>query len=57
MNIYENIKKIKEIFKRKNVRRCIMENVGLTRGVLEIYDYRDDYPVIYENLKILIKIF
>ena len=28
-----------------------MENVGLTRGVLEIYDYRDDYPVIYENLK------
>ena len=28
-----------------------MENIGLTRGVLEIYDYRDDYPVIYENLK------
>ena len=28
-----------------------MENVGLTRGVLEMYDYRDDYPVIYENLK------
>ena len=28
-----------------------MENVGLTRGVLEIYDYRDDYPVIYEKLK------
>ena len=28
-----------------------MENVGLTRGVLEIYDYRDDYPIIYEKLK------
>lgn len=28
-----------------------MENVGLTRGVLEIYDYRDDYPIIYDKLK------
>ena len=28
-----------------------MENIGLTRGVLEIYDYRDDYPKIYEEEK------
>lgn len=28
-----------------------MENIGLTRGVLEIYDYREDYPKIYEKEK------
>ncbi len=28
-----------------------MENVGLKRGYLELLDYRDDYPIIYEKLK------
>ena len=28
-----------------------MENVGLKRGVLEIMDYQDDYPKIYEQEK------
>lgn len=28
-----------------------MENIGLTRGVLEIYDYQDNYPIIYETEK------
>lgn len=28
-----------------------MENKGLKRGVLEIYDYQEDYPIIYEKEK------
>ncbi len=28
-----------------------MENVGLKRGYLELYDYREDYPSIYEKAK------
>ena len=28
-----------------------MENVGLKRGYLELYDYREDYPFIYEEAK------
>ena len=28
-----------------------MENVGLKRGYLELYDYREDYPSIYEKEK------
>ena len=28
-----------------------MENVGLKRGYLEIMDYQDNYPVIYEKEK------
>ena len=28
-----------------------MKNVGLKRGYLELYDYREDYPSIYENEK------
>ena len=28
-----------------------MENVGLKKGYLELQDYRDDYPVIYEKEK------
>lgn len=35
-----------------------MENIGLTRGVLEIYDYQEDYPEIYEKEKTeLLKIY
>lgn len=35
-----------------------MENVGLKRGYLELYDYREDYPSIYEKEKEeLIKIY
>ena len=28
-----------------------MENVGLVKGYLELYDYREGYPLIYEKLK------
>ena len=28
-----------------------MNNIGLTKGALEIMDYRDDYPKIYEEEK------
>ena len=28
-----------------------MENVGLKRGYLELFDYREDYPSIYEEEK------
>ena len=28
-----------------------MENVGLKRGYLELFDYREDYPAIYEKEK------
>ena len=28
-----------------------MENVGLKRGYLELFDYREDYPSIYEDEK------
>ena len=28
-----------------------MENAGLEKGFLELYDYRDDYPSIYEKEK------
>lgn len=35
-----------------------MKNIGLTRGVLEIYDYQEDYPEIYEKEKAeLLKIY
>ena len=29
----------------------IIENLGLERGYLELYDYREDYPSIYEKAK------
>lgn len=28
-----------------------MENAGLKRGYLELHDYREDYPSIYEKAK------
>ena len=28
-----------------------MKNIGLERGYLELYDYREDYPSIYEKEK------
>ena len=28
-----------------------MKNTGLKRGYLELQDYRDDYPLIYESEK------
>ena len=28
-----------------------MENIGLKRGYLELFDYREDYPAIYEKEK------
>ena len=28
-----------------------MNNIGLKRGNLELYDYREDYPSIYEEIK------
>ena len=28
-----------------------MKNVGLKKGYLELYDYREDYPSIYEETK------
>lgn len=28
-----------------------MENIGLKRGYLKLYDYREDYPSIYEEAK------